>query len=150
MLNDESYGSSFSFILRLCMKKIVFTSFTIVSLFVFLEVSLFSYNYNQNSQNYQYNQSSPYNQNSSDPSRFAYPNRTDREKLLTLQIEKALLDDVLIAPYASSIQVYTIGHEVTLTGLINSDRIKLRAENKAKNTLGVQKVINNINVEKTK
>lgn len=132
------------------MKKVVFTSFIFVFQFIFLEVSLFSYNYNQNSQYYQYNQPSPYNQNSSDPSRFAYPNRTDQEKLLTLQIEQAFLNDVLIAPYASSIQVFTIGHEVTLTGLINSDRIKLRAESKAKNTLGVQKVINNIYVEKTK
>ncbi len=132
------------------MKKFVLTSFIFVFQFSFLEVSLFSYVYNQNSQYYQYNQPSPYNQNSSDPSRFAYPNRTDAEKLLTLKVEKAFFDDVLIAPYASSIQVYTIGHEVTLTGLIDSDRIKLRAETKAKNTLGVQKVINNIYVEKTK
>lgn len=149
MLNDDQ-ASSFSFFLRSCMKKMLITSFHFSLLSFAFHSSIFSYIYNQPSQYYQYNQPSPYNQNSSDPSRFVYPNRTDAEKLLTSKIEKAFLNDPILFPYANSIQVYTVGHEVTLTGLINSDRIKLRAESKAKNTLGVQKVINNINVEKTK
>lgn len=106
---------------------------------------LFGYYYNRS---YQYNY--PYNPYYYDPIQYEYPNRTEEEKQLSARIERAFQEDPVLSPYASSIQVYSIGREVTLTGLIDSDRIRLRAESKAKSILGVKKVVNSINVEKTK
>jgi osmotically-inducible protein OsmY len=125
------------------MRKMRF--FSIPFPFILLTVTIYNNYYNP------YNQLPGYNQNYYDRSATPiYPNRTEAEKKLTEQIELAFQDDPLISKYASSIEVYTMGQEVTLAGLIDSDRVKLRAETRAKNIIGVKKVINLINVEKTK
>ena len=80
----------------------------------------------------------------------AYPNRSPEDKALTEQIESAFKEDPIVAPYAVNIEVYTFNREVTLAGLIDSDRVKLRAGSKAKNIRGVRSVNNQIYVEKTK
>ena len=112
---------------------------------IFLTMTIYNDYYNP------YNQVPPFNSNYYDKSGTpTYPNKTADEKQLSAQIEQAFQDDPNLAPYASSIEVYSMGREVTLAGLIDSDRIKLRAESKAKNILGVKKVNNLIRVEKTK
>ena len=80
----------------------------------------------------------------------AYPNRTPQDKALTQIIESAFREDPILAPYATNIEIYTLDGEVTLAGLVDSDRIKLRAESKAKLIRGVRRVYNEIYVEKTK
>lgn len=127
------------------MNKIRFVSFVISFELIFLTVTIYNDYYNP------YNQVPPFNQNYYDSANIPiYPNKTPEEKLLTERVEAVFLDDPILAPYAYNIEVYTLGNEVTLSGLVDSDRIKLRAETKAKNLLGVKKVINLINVEKTK
>lgn len=127
------------------MKKIQFVSFVISFDLIFLTVTIFNDYYNP------YNQVPPYNQNYYDSANIpTYPNKTAEEKLLTEKVEAVFRDDPILQPYASYIEVYSLGNEVTLSGLVDSDRIKLRAETKTKNILGVKKVTNLINVEKTK
>lgn len=98
-----------------------------------------------------YNQVPPYNQNYYDVTTVpVYPNRTEAEKNLTSAVEAALREDPFLSNYASQIQVYTVNQEVTLSGIVDSDRIRLNAESKAKSVLGVKKVVNLINVQKTR
>lgn len=112
---------------------------------IFLTVTIYNDYYNP------YNQVPPFNQNYYDRSAApVYPNRTAEEKQLSEKIIQAFQDDPNLSKYASSIEVYTMGQEVTLSGLIDSDRIKLRAGSKARNILGVKKVNNLIRVETTK
>lgn len=80
----------------------------------------------------------------------ATPNSTEKEKDITARIQTAFQGDPLLSKYSSQIEVYTAGQEVTLSGLVDSDRVRLAAEAKAKNILGVKRVNNLINVEKTK
>lgn len=128
------------------MKKKYFFSFPIP--LIFIAITLYNDPYNRYNR---YNQPLPYSQNYYDRlSAPVYPNRTVEEKEISAKIEQAFLDDPNLFDYASSIEVYTTGQEVTLSGVIDSDRIKLRAESKAKNILGVKKVYNLIRVEKTK
>ncbi len=127
------------------MNKIRLASFVISFDLILLTVTIFNDYYNP------YNQVPPFNQNYYDSANIPiYPNKTPEEKLLTEKIEAVFRDDPILAPHAYGIEVYSLGNEVTLSGLVNSDRIKLRAESKAKNILGVKKVTNLINVEKTK
>ncbi len=113
--------------------------------FIFLTITIYNDYYNP------YNQVPPYNQNYYDQINMpVYPNKTEAEKALTAKIEATFQNDPYLSPYSSRIEIYTMGQDVTLSGVVDSDRIKLSAETKAKNTLGVKKVVNLINVEKTK
>jgi hypothetical protein len=146
MLNDKF---RFKFIIQLSLRKKVsmrkMSFFSISFPFIFLALTTYNNYYNP------YNQLPTYNQNYYDRSSTPiYPNRTDNEKYLTEKVIQAFQEDPLLSAYSSNIQVYTMGQEVTLSGLIDSDRVKLRAETRAKNVMGVKKVINVINVEKTK
>ncbi|HRD55309.1 MAG TPA: BON domain-containing protein [Parachlamydiaceae bacterium] len=98
-----------------------------------------------------YGQVPPFNQNYYDTTVVPiYPNRTPEEKELTLKVQTAFLEDPYLGPYASQIEVHSVAQEITLSGLVDSDRIRLSAETKAKNTLGVKRVVNLINVQKTR
>lgn len=131
------------FFKRAIMKKNYFFSFPIPLIFLVITINNGYYNH--------YNQVPPFSENYYDRSTNAvYPNRTPEEKLISAKINQAFFDDPNLFNYASSIEVYTTGNEVTLSGQIDSDRIKLRAESKAKNILGVKKVNNLIRVQKTK
>lgn len=126
------------------MKVHLFSSPSVLGLSLFAVIIYNNY-YNP------YGQVPPFNQNYYDTTVVPiYPNKTPEEKALTLKIQTAFLEDPYLSQYASQIEVHSVQQEVTLSGVVDSDRIRLNAETKAKNTLGVKKVINLINVEKTR
>ena len=125
------------------MKKNYLFSFPIPLIFLTIIINNGYYN--------RYNQVPPYNPYYYDRSQApVYPNRTLEEKAISDKITNALYDDPNLSAYASAIEVYTTGNEVTLSGVIDSDRARLSAESKAKNILGVKKVNNLIRVQRTK
>lgn len=78
------------------------------------------------------------------------PNQTEEDKSITNEIDALIKDDSELAQYSPNVQIYTIDGFVTLSGRLNSDRIKLRMGDKAKLARGVRMVNNNIEVEKTR
>jgi len=78
------------------------------------------------------------------------PNQAPSDKELTEKIQALFRQDPILAPYASSIEVYSLNGAIVLAGIIDSDRVKLRAESQVKHTTGVKSVDNRIVTEKTK
>lgn len=77
-------------------------------------------------------------------------NMQPEDQRITAAIKEGFERDAFLAPYATRIDVYTYNREVTLAGYIDSDRVRLQAEAKAKYTPGVRRVDNQIYVEKTR
>lgn len=122
---------------------------TFLGLSLFLSFSsLSAYYYNQYNQ---YNQVPPITE-PRDLSRNVpiYPNQNPKDIEISEKVEAALKDDPNLSPYAAMIEVYTLNQEVTLAGVVDSERIRLRAESKARTILGVRRVINQISTEKTR
>lgn len=112
---------------------------------IFSFSSLTAYYYNQ------YNQVPPIAEPRDTSRNMAlYPNQAPKDIEISEKIEAALREDPNLSPYAAMIEIYTLNGEVTLAGVVDSERIKLRAEAKVRNVLGVRRVINQISTEKTK
>lgn len=77
-------------------------------------------------------------------------NMQPEDQRITSAIKEGFERDPFLAPYATRIDVYTYNREVVLAGYIDSDRVRLQAEAKAKYTPGVRRVDNQIYVEKTR
>lgn len=118
--------------------------------FVFLAFSLSAIAYINNYYNDPYYGPGYYGPSSQRPVDTLRANLTPEDRAITAAIKEGLLRDPLLAPYASRIDVYTYNREVTLSGYIDSDRVRLQAEAKAKYTPGVRRVDNQIYVEKTR
>lgn len=125
------------------MQKIISVVLTLLS-----SSALNAYYYNQYNQ---YNQVPPIAE-PRDSSRNIplYPNQAPKDIEISEKVEALFKDDPNLSSYAAMIEIYTLNGEVTLAGVVDSERIKLRAESKARNVLGVRRVINQISTEKTK
>jgi hyperosmotically inducible periplasmic protein len=64
---------------------------------------------------------------------------------ITTKVKAKLLNDAILSGFA--ISVSTFKGEVTLTGAVNSEQAKDKADFLARNTLGVRKVLNLIKIK---
>ncbi len=127
------------------MKKFIYALFLILNI-----VSLPAVIYNNNYYDDPFYGPGYYGPSSQRPIDTVRSNLSPEDKSITLAIREGFIRDALLAPYASRIDIYTFNREVTLAGYIDSDRVRLQAEAKAKHTPGVRRVDNQIYVEKTR
>lgn len=98
-----------------------------------------------------YSQSTQYDEARGYPSEtLILPNQVLDDKAITKKIETEIRMDSTLGPYADMIQVQTLNGDVVLTGRLDSDRIRLGMERKAKNVRGVKKVYNSIELYTTR
>lgn len=98
-----------------------------------------------------YNQSTQYDQARGYPSdSLILPNQALDDKAISRKIELEIRIDPSLGPYADMIQVQTLHGDVVLTGRLDSDRIRLGMERKAKGVRGVRQVYNNIELYTTR
>jgi BON domain len=77
------------------------------------------------------------------------PVQNPRDHEITEDIQQAIKDDYYLAPYYPQISIQTYNGIVTLNGLIDSYKIKLKIEQKVKNVSGVKRVDDFIQVNTT-
>lgn len=98
-----------------------------------------------------YNQSTQYDEARGYPSdSLLLPNQTLEDKAITKKIETEIRLDSILGPYADMVQVQTLFGDVVLTGRLDSDRIRLGMERKAKMIRGVRHVYNHIELYTTR
>lgn len=77
------------------------------------------------------------------------PTEIPKDREITQELQEKLLDDHYLAPYYSQISIQTVNGVVILTGAIDSHRISLSIEAKARQIQGVKRVDNQIQVDPT-
>lgn len=77
------------------------------------------------------------------------PKRDVSDIDLARKVKVAISEDKVLAPFSSTVFVQSEKGVITLSGNVDSQKTKTDIESKVKNVSGVNKVVNNIEIQKT-